>query len=236
MPYYNRKRIGERLNFSTEFIEIVETDPVISERMRAYNYVPERLVEVRQMIDTAASRDRDQRAKLGQQTAATGVLKQLMRGMRLTFSSDRKIARTLLRSNEILYNELRLGIKLEYNNEVFLQQARHFYEQVFAHEEVTTLFQDHFNITPDLFTSRLSDLDAVEEAMRVQQVRVSETRTATRLRNEAMEDLDTWMNVVIGVARQVFKGEEDLLFRLGVEVIRKPRAVSSDEPLAGEDV
>ena len=223
MPYYNKKRIGERLNFSTEFIDIVETDPVISERMRVYNYIPERLVEVRQMIDTAASRDRDYRAKLGQQTAATGMLSDLVRGMRLTFSSDRKIARTLLRSNEILYNELRLGVKMDQSKEVFLQQARHFYEQAFAHEEVTSLFQNHFNITPALFVNRMKDLDTLEEAMRMQQVRVGETRTATRLRNEAMKELDTWMKVVIGVARQVFKEEEDLLLRLGVEVVRKPR-------------
>ena len=229
MPYYNRKRIGERLNFSTEFVDIVENDPVISERMRVFNYNSERLLEVRQMINTAASRDRDQRVKLGQQTAATSVLKELVRGMRLTFSSDRKIARTLLRGNETLYNELRLGVKMDGSKEVFLQQARHFYEQAFVHEEVTTLFDTHFNITPELFVSRMKDLDVVEEAMRLQQVRVGETRTATRLRNEAMKELDSWMNVVIGVARQVFREEEDLLLRLGVEVIRKPRGVSRVE-------
>lgn len=237
MPYYKQKRIGERLNFSTEFIDIIETDPVISERMRVYNYVPERLVTAREMIDAAASRDRDQRVKIGQQTAATGTLRDLLRGVRLTFSSDRKIARTLLRDNQILYNELRLGIKMDRSKEVFLQQARHFYQHTFAHEEVSRSFQERFNMTPEVFESRLSDLDELEAAMKLQQIRTGEARTATRLRNEAMDELDTWMNVVIGVARQVFKEEEDLLLRLGVEIIRKPRRVNgSDVPPVGEEV
>lgn len=235
MPYYSTKRIGERLNVARELINIVETDPVISERMSEFNYVAERLVVGRQLVDKAAQLDRDQRARLGQQTAASRTLEELVRGVRQTFSSDRKITRTLLRDNARLFKELRLGIKMERKNEVFLQQARHFYEQVFAHDEVTTLFQTQYNITPEVFDNRVRDLDAMEEAMLVKQVRIGETKTTLRLRNEAMKELDVWMKGVIGVARYLFKDETDLLVQLGVGVKTKTKKAKKAETTEGSE-
>ena len=223
MSYYKQRRIGERLNFAKEFIALIETDPVISERMGQFNYSTERLAEGRALIAAAVRVDLDRRVKIGQQTAATGALNDLLHEMRLTFNSDRKIARTLLRNDKQMAGELRLVIATDTNRAVFLQQARHFYEQVFAHESVKNLFLTYFNITPEVFDGRMQNLEALESAMQVQQERIGEARVATQVRRNAMKELDNWMAAAILVARQVFKDDKSWLVKLGIEQSRKKK-------------
>ena len=231
MAYYKNKPIGERLNAARELINIVQTDPDISERMNRFNYGAEALAEGLGMVDVAARLDLDQRDVLGRQAAATGVMNDTLREVGVTFSSDRRIARNLLRSNKNLYAELRLGIRKENRKGKFLQQARHFYEQVVAREELMALFLDRYRIPAEVFAERLADLNTLEAAMQLQQLRIGETRVAFSKRKAAMQELDTWMGAIIGVARQAFKGEEEQLKKLGVETVRRrPQNVDLPTP------
>ena len=218
MSYYMNKRIGERLNYSAESIEVAQTDPEISERMALYNFGPDQLAEGLRRATLAADREVEQRIQIGKQAAATSNLNAVERMVRSLFNADRRLARVLLGNETLLYTELRLNLNTETKREVFLQQARHFYQEVVAHEEVTTLFLSQFNMSKETLEDRLNKVNGLEEAMRIQQIRIGEAQVATQKRREAMKELDTWMSSFIGVARQVFKEDPKQLKKLGLVV------------------
>ena len=64
----------------------------------------------------------------------------------------------------------------------------------------------------------MNKVNGLEEAMRIQQIRIGEAQVATQKRREAMKELDTWMSSFIGVARQVFKEDPKQLKKLGLVV------------------
>ena len=218
MSYYMKKRIGERLNYSSESIEVAQTDPEISERMALYNFGPDQLAEGRRRTTLAASRELTQRIQLGKQSAATNYLNEMERKVRSLFNADRSLTRVLLSSESPLYFELRLNLNTEAKREVFLQQARHFYQEAIAQEDIATLLLSEFSMSKETLENRLTKLDDLEEAMRIQQVRIGEAQVATQKRREAMKELDTWMSSFIGVARQAFKEEPKQLKKLGLRV------------------
>ena len=215
--YYNQQNVASRLNFSGESLTIAQNDAVIAARLALFNYGPDRLASGIQLHLNAESAETNVRVALGRQSAATKALNAILRDLRIKYGTDRRIVKELLKGNEEMYAELRLGVRLARKRQELLRQAKHFYEQVIANEEVASLFTTRYNLTPDVFEARQQDLTALEEAMRTQQVRIGEARKAAQVARATMRELDTWMSEFIGVARQAFRGDEAQLKKLGVQ-------------------
>ena len=229
MKYYSTKSIPARLTHAEEIITTVAVDESIRGRLEATGYTESRFQEVQGLLEEAQRLETNQQVQLGKQTSATSTLNELTQVIRLKFVGDRRIARYVLKRDPVLTEELRLHLNTKKSREALIRQMTHFYEEVVKYPELMVRLTAEYNLTAELFASRREEIGALIQAIQVQQYRVGLTRVATQERQEAMKELDTWMSAFIGMARQVFRGEEANLQKLRIHVQPRSRRVVQDE-------
>lgn len=225
MKYYGQKSIPQRLVQAEEVITNVAIDEYLRTRLASTGYAEDEFVEVQQLLENAQLLETNQQVQLGKQTAATNELKVLTQAIRLKFVGDRRVVRFVLKDNISLYEELRLQINTKNGREALLRQMQHFYEEVVKHEALIAQLTDSFNLTAELFASRLQEVAALFQAIQVQRYQIAQVRVATRDRQDAMQLLDDWMSAFIGVARQTFRKDEENLKKLQIFTQPKSRSV-----------
>ena len=218
MKTYNQSTIPERLDRAKEILTLAQSDPEISTVLANYGFVEARFADGVFRLDAASSRETDQRAQLGAQVTATRTMNTIYSSMLTKFRTDRRVAQTVLRDNRELYEGLRLHLSIDESREGFLRQAIHFYQEIMAHSEVMTALTNEYNLTEAVFTARQADLEALQEARRQQQLMIGKAQVATQQRRAAMDELDAYMNELIGVAKVAFKNNERQLRKLGLAV------------------
>ena len=219
MTYYLARSISERLNNAREIIDIVQSDPELSEPLAQLGYSKKEFSDGAQRLEAASTMEVNQEAMLGAQVAATETLVQAIKAMKCSFSTDRRILQELLKSRRALYEELRLHLRMKRGRDAFVRQATHFYELAVSHAEVRTLLLAEYTLTPEVFFApRQAQLNLLLEAMRIQQYRIGQARVATQQRRQAMQDLDTWVRAFIHTARFAFQDNKRQLRKLGLTV------------------
>ncbi len=216
MKYYVKKNTPERLSQAEELIASVSIDEELRIRLAAVGYSETCFARVNELLEVAKRLETNQQVQLGKQTAATSTLIARTQSMRLKFVSDRKITRHVLRGNPALFEELRLHIKTKKGREALIRQMTHFYEEVIMYDALMSELAEEFNLTVELFKTRLEGVNRLMQAIQIQQYQKGVFRTVTHERREAMKQLDTWMTRFIGMARQVFYGEEENLRKLHI--------------------
>lgn len=221
MKTYKQSTIAERLDRAKEILTLAQSDPEISTVLANYGFVEARFSDGTLRLDTASLRETDQRAHLGAQVTATREMNAQYSSMLTKFRTDRRVVQTVLRDNRELYEGLRLHLSIEDSREGFLRQAIHFYQEIMAQADVMTALADEYNLTEAVFTARQSELEAFQEARQQQQLMIGKAQVATQQRRAAMDELDTYMNELIGVAKVAFKNNERQLRKLGLTVALK---------------
>jgi len=230
MKYYSTKSIPARLTHAEEIITTVAVDESIRGRLESTGYTESRFQEVKGLLEEAQRLETNQQVQLGKQTSATSTLNELTQVIRLKFVGDRRITRYVLKKDSVLVEELRLHLNTKKGREALIRQMTHFYEEVVKYPELMVKLSADYNLTAELFASRREEVGTLIQAIQVQQYQVGLSRAATQERQEAMQELDTWMSAFIGVARVVFRGEETSLQKLRIHVQpRSRRGVSEDE-------
>ena len=219
MNYYQSRPVSERLNNAREIIDIVQSDPELSEPLAQFGYSETEFVEAARRLEAASTLEVNQEAMLGAQVAATNALTQAIRVMKSAFSADRRFLQAILRDRISLVEELRLHIRMKDKRDAFVRQAIHFYEEAIRHSEVQALILAEYNMTPEAFyATRITQLTSLLEAMRIQQYQLGQARVATQQRRQAMGELDEWVRGFIRTARYAFRGNERQLRKLGLAV------------------
>lgn len=231
MTYYASKSIPERLTQAEEIIKAVSFDEMIRSRLAERGYTESDFVDMQQLLGNAQKLETNQQVQLGKQAAATNKLNELTQEIRLKFVSDRRITRYILKGDEGLIDELRLRIATKQNREALLRQMTHFYEEVVKHDALMTQLTEGYNITLELLSKRMAEVQVLADAMQLRQYQIGLARVATQQRREAMDELDAWMSAFIGLARQAFRGEEKNLQKLRIHVRSGSRGIapSSEE-------
>lgn len=219
MKTYSQRNIAERLDQAQEVLAIAQEDAEINAGLADFGFIESRFSDGMRLLEAASSLETEQRAQLGAQVTATRAMKALFISLMRKFRTDRRVAQTVLRSNPDLYEELRLHLKIALSQEGFIRQAIHFYQEIIKHETVMTALANEYNLTEAIFASRQEELNRLLEARQEQQLMIGKAQVATQLRRAAMEDLDSYMNDLIGVARLAFKKNERQLRKLGIAVV-----------------
>ena len=225
MTYYSNNSIPERLSQAEDIIKTVSLDEMIRSRLAERGYTESHFTDMQQLLGNAKKLETNQQVQLGKQAAATSVLNALTQAIRLKFVGDRKIVRFVLKGNNALIDELRLRILTKRGREALVRQMTHFYEEVVKQEGLMTTLSSGYNMTPELFVSRMAEISALTDAMQQQQYQIGQARVATQQRREAMAELDAWMSAFIGTARQAFRGDEENLKKLRIHVRSKARPI-----------
>ena len=218
MKYYSNKPINKRTNDVVEVVGVIQEDPTLGEVLAQFGYTENQLNDGLQRAEAATVATVALDTQLGAQVAATAAFNEALREFRLRFNADRRIARLLLREQPVLYEELRLHLKMRRGREDVLNQARHFYQEVTANAEVMALLLSEFNVTPDVFAARQVQLASVLTLMQAQQFEIGKMRVATKKRRDAMNALDDWMAQFSSIARTAFKNDARQLRKLGLLV------------------
>ena len=218
MVYYPRKTISDRITIAQKTIRIAINDPNLYNTLIEYGYVDTSYNEGLRLQDVARQAEEQRLEQLGFQVAATTALKELYTTLRLTFDTDRRIARLLLRGNQALSDTFRLHIRSTRHRANFILQASHLYDQMRVHVDLLPTLSTRFNITLPVIEERLADLARLEAAILEQQRVIGEVRLATEKRRMAMDALDGWMKRFIRVARIAFQEDKARLRKLGILV------------------
>lgn len=215
--YYPSKSISKRLITAREAIEIVQSEPVISERMSSVGFSPVEMANGQTFQEDAERLHSTQDVEYGNQVAATQTLTSIADDIRSRLIVDRRIALTALKSLPGLMRQLRLTGAVAGLNEALYNQASHFYTELLNNGEALERMAV-FGTTTEMLTVRLELVTAMGEAMKAQQIRIGQAQITTARRREAMQKLDTWMSRFIKAARLAFLDEPRELKKLGIYV------------------
>jgi len=215
--YYLNKSITKRLVTSREAIEIVQAEPVLSERMSVVGFSPAEMANGQAYQQDAERLHSTQDVEYGNQVAATQVLAGIANDIRARLIVDRRIAITALKSLPGLARQLRLTGPVFKFNEALYNQAAHFYTELLNSEEALVRMAE-YGTTTEMLNVRLDLVTDMGQAMKAQQIRIGQAQITTAQRREAMQKLDTWMSRFIKAARLAFVDEPKELKKLGIHV------------------
>lgn len=218
MPLYSSLSIFERLYVSKETLVIIQEDPLISAKLFEFGYSPARLEEGLSIQSAAQLATRQREDYFGQQLLATKARNELFRKIRSQFTADRRIVREVLAKDRASYQKYGLNTQVQDSRETVITQAQLFYNEVLISDSLLEALQIQFMMPAALFQQRLAQLTTLEEAMLKQQVQQAEAKLMTRRKREAMHKLDTWMGMLIAIARRAFRDDPKQLEKLGISV------------------
>lgn len=215
--YYIKQNIPERLITAEGAIVIAQTDPELTEALKSVGYQEEHFAQANQLVESATSLATEQEVHRGAQVAATAAVTEAYDVVRRYFGDDRRLLRIALRSNRKLYLEMRLHIRAKNTRAASVQQMIHFYKEAIVHPDVVQALAEQ-HVASDRFAGRIEAVDALINALQVQQHLQGQVFVTTQKRREAMKALDDWMTTFIRDARYVFNENEEQLRKLGVGV------------------
>lgn len=214
---YTKLSTLKRLAFSERALAIAQSDPVLKEAFAEEGFSEERFLIGQTKRQRASALQIDQEVEYSSRLEVTGQLEELFERVRAAFITDRGIAKIALKRSPGLFERLKMiGVTRE-NRDLFLQQARHFYQEVLADAEVVGIVSQ-YSLTQEVLESRQQDVVALVNAMHAKQLQSAEALLATRRRREAMAELDDWMIKFLFVAKRVFKNNPRQLEKLGIPV------------------
>lgn len=214
---YTRLSTVKRLAFSERALAIAQSDPVLKEAFAEEGFSEDRFLIGQTKQQRASALQIDQQVEYSTRLEVTGELDALFEKVRAAFIADRGIAKIALKRSPGLFERLKMIGIAEQSRDLFLQQARHFYQEILADTKVVGVLSP-YSLTQDVLESRQQDVVALVSIIQAQQLQSAEALLATRRRREAMADLDDWMIKFLFVAKRVFKNSPRQLEKLGIPV------------------
>ena len=229
MKYYNKKPIAARIVQADESIANAQNNPELSEVLASQGYTETELAVGRGLVDAAKAADSLRREQVGAQIVASGTAEKAYRSVRLAVDADRRQFRLALQDEPDYIEALRLAENMGTHRTDFVLQTLHLYQKVKQHPEVMALLAAQNNVTPEYLDNRLNQVISLEEAFRVQQYLIGQTREAQQQRREALQELDVWMKRFIAISRVAFGDDLPKLRKLGITVKSNTGATQEEE-------
>ena len=218
MRYYRDKSTPKRLIQARETLHNAQHDEEIKAILYKAGYTEAEFADGNGRLESAEHLGVEQDARLGEQVQSTAEMNTIYIALRKQFNLDREVIRRVTRSNQALYEGLRLHLRMKEGRGAFIQQASHFYEEVITNPVVVQQLADEQHTTPAFFTSGREGLTKLITAINVQQQKIGQAQVTTRARQAAMQELDEWIIEFNRTARFAFRGNERHLKKLGMTV------------------
>lgn len=210
-----KKAIGQRLTAARVSLQNALVDPELGPPLAGFGFDAARLAEGLAILDTAETAVQAQVSTAGGWQTGTATLIMAKREARAAYQALAQVVRAAFgRSNPVL---AKLGINgpMPTRQGHFLAMANALFVNVASDWDLAAEVA-RFGYTSDKLATERAKIEAMVEALRVREVAKGAAQQATMNQRAAMGDLGRWMGAFIRVARVAFRGQDQLMEKLGV--------------------
>ena len=212
---YRNLSIPERLLFSKDTIQIVLSDPMLTQAFAEVGYTSERFSDALVVQKRASGYWMTQQVEYGERLKATSIARELYRSVIKRLRNDRRIVQIALENSPGLFEQLRMARAIESKRDRAVLQALHFYNEAIEMTEI----HDHLaamGLHVEVLQERYNQVIALNEALQRQQHQRGQAIVMTQQRREVMESLDKWVIQFLAIARAIFKEDAEQMKKLGL--------------------
>ncbi len=210
-----RRSIEERLLAAQVAIHNALDDVELQGYLAEYSYGQAKLEAGQALYQATLDAQQVQQAEYGDQYDATDELNRLWEEANTAYMHYVKVARIALRDQRGVMSRLDLNGRRKRATAGWIIQARKFYEGMLADDDLLAQMAE-FSITQAKLEAGKAQVDAVEQANRVQGKERGEAQDATLARDVALDALDAWMSDFIAISRLALEERPQFLEKLGI--------------------
>jgi len=212
VSYY--KTVGERL---TDYNTIIQntSESSILEALGKFNYTPEKINLGKTLIEAAYQAEARNAQEYGEQYAATQRLEKEFFEASVPYMTSLEVARIAFKKDVQANKALVLKGKRETSVANWIRDAEVFYRNILSNEKYLNAVAE-FGRTKELLEAEYKEVLDVYDAYAKQKKETGEAVESTKLRDECMDELDSWMSDFIGIARIALQFQPESLTKLGL--------------------
>ena len=189
--------------------------PEIQNELLEYNYDVVRLDEGLAKHANVVKFSSNQKKEKGEQLQASKVLENLLTTGRDKFVTSRSIAKTAFEDDPNAFVALGLLGKTNVSVSGLTNQASTFYSNILGNPGFLSKMA-YFGYTEEKLAREKGQIDALFDANARHKKELGEAVEATKIRDEAFDDLDAWMSKFYKVAKAALKSKPEVLKQLGI--------------------
>jgi hypothetical protein len=181
----------------------------------AFGFDAARLLEGQAVLDTASAAVQAQVSTAGGWQTATATLDTAKREARAAYQALAQVVRAAFGRNNPVLAKLGINGPMPTRQGHFLAAAAALFVNVASDPDLAAEVA-RFGYTSQKLASEQAKIAAMVEALRVREVAKGAAQQATMDQRAALGQLDHWMGAFIRVARVAFRGQDQLMEKLGV--------------------
>lgn len=209
--------IPERLSEAETALDNALSDQTLLDALAEYGYDEAALEEGRALLEAAQDAQQTMTAEYSEQYEATDALEDAHEAAHQTYIRHLKVARVALKDDRGAAEALKLRGRRKETISGWIDQARTFYDNALADEDIQDALAE-FNVTTEDLNEALAQVDAVAAANSTQEQEKGDAQDATQARDAAVEKLDEWMSDFFAIARVALEDRPQQLEKLGLTV------------------
>lgn len=214
MPTKPSRPLADRLKQATVVYTNVTADPEIAPRLAELGFGAARLARGRALLDAALDAVARQTAARAAARAATAQAREAERTLRATFQMLAQLCRAVLDNPGHLVS---IAVDRPAPRRVapLLTAAAALFHNIPEHPEIAARVAE-FGFPPARLAAERGKLDALQTALQAQAAASAEAHLATRLRDEALAELERELRLLRQIARLALAAQPHLLETLGI--------------------
>ncbi|MCP5050606.1 MAG: hypothetical protein GY940_25815 [bacterium] len=192
-------------------------DKAIAPAMAIYGFVPETYDGGMVIYKKTVDLHRLQKDESSEQWAATEALQKLVDDVDKVYMQHVSIGRMVLRGNSVLLRRAALEEERMNTFTGWFGQLRAFYDTFINNSDASSAM-GKFLITPEILAANMEKANVAEQLKQTQAKEAGDAQRATKLRDEALEELMRWVADLVVVARVALADSPQLLEKLNIIV------------------
>ncbi|WP_347175175.1 hypothetical protein [Polaribacter uvawellassae] len=214
MALKNTRSQTEILEITRIALENVETNPIIKPLMEALGYNTAKIDEGKALLSTAKTLYNQSQELEDIKLNAYKAFEDKRVEIDSTYSTDRKKAKVVFKTDAVVFRELGLKGSLPRTYVKWLETVSLFYNTLNAQPDVLAKLAT-LQITEQHVTDQIAALNELENLRAAYIQAKGNSQNATKTKNKAFVELDKWMSDFYAIARIALEGEPQLLESLG---------------------
>jgi hypothetical protein len=187
----------------------------IKTALALFGYNKAKLNEGKALYEDANGKQNKQKQEYGDQYEASDALDSAMSAANVVYMRHVKIARIALRGQRGSAQALDLDGRRKQTYSGWIGQASVFYANAQADTSVKTALAE-FGITKQALTDGLAAIKDIEAKLAAQLKEKGEAQDATKVRDDAFENLQDWISDFVAISRIALENDPQLLEILGI--------------------
>lgn len=207
--------ISEQMLDTKVSLDNATSDPDIKQALAPFNYDDNRMAQGRTLYDNAAALIAKQKKEFGEQIEATGDLEAKWAAAKTPYAIAHKVSKIAFKDDPGALKKLMVDGKRKQSLSGWLEQAGVFYTNLLADESLIAKMAT-FGYNRKKLENEAMQVKAVADANSKQEAEKGDEVRATRLRDQALDQLDEWMSDFMKIANIALDGQEGLKKKLGI--------------------